>query len=163
MPIEKGWVWLLKQKLSHLEVQVVNQSISGSTTSNGLNRLPGLLAQYQPHIVILELGGNDGLRGLPLKNIYVNLKQMIDLSLQTGAKVLLLGMRLPPNYGETYTTQFAAIYHTLSTEYHLPLVPFLLDKVALDPKLMLSDGIHPSPSAQGIILENVWPYLKPLL
>lgn len=160
-----GWVSLLENKLKNdfTEVKVINSSIVGDTSGGGLQRLPLQLSKYRPDIVIIELGGNDGLRGLPTTAIKTNLKKMIELCLQHQAKVVIVGMRIPPNYGATYTEQFANNYVELSKEFSLPLVPFLLENVALKPNLMLEDRIHPKASAQPILLENVWPHLEPLL
>ncbi len=165
IPPENGWVKLLENKLKDANPQasVINSSIVGDTTANGLQRLPALLKQYQPDIVILELGGNDGLRGLDILSIRLNLNQMIELSLKDNAKVLLIGIRLPPNYGATYTKQFYDNYQQLSDQHAIPLVPFLLDNIATHPNLMFEDHIHPTSEAQPIIVENVWPYLSPLL
>lgn len=160
-----GWVSLLENKLKNdfTEVKVINSSIVGDTSGGGLQRLPKQLAKYRPDIVIIELGGNDGLRGLPTSSIKANLRKMIELCIEHQAKVLMVGMRIPPNYGATYADQFAKNYVELSTEYSLPLVPFLLDNVALNPNLMLEDRIHPTANAQPILLNNVWPHLEPLL
>nr|WP_235528407.1 arylesterase [Candidatus Berkiella aquae] len=160
-----GWVALLENKLKQdfPQVMVINSSIVGDTTAGGLQRLPTQLTKHSPDIVIIELGGNDGLRGLPILSIRSNLKKMIELCIAHKAKVLLVGMRLPPNYGASYTTQFAKNYVELSQDYSLPLVPFFLENVALKPELMLQDRIHPTASAQPILLDNLWPALKPLL
>lgn len=165
MAPHNGWVVLLENKLKKEfpEVKVINSSIVGDTTGGGVQRLPKELKQHQPDIVILELGGNDGLRGLPTATIKANLKSMIELCLDHKAKVLLIGMRLPPNYGVTYTEQFAKNYAQLSEAFSLPLVPFFLENVALKPNLMLEDRIHPTAQAQSILLENIWPSLEPLL
>ena len=154
----QGWVTLLAERMAQKTPpwKVINASISGETTSGGLTRLPALLATHKPQWVMIELGANDGLRGLPLKIMRQNLQRMIELSQQSGAKVLLIGMMLPPNYGFTYTTPFTAMYQQLAEEQHLPLVPFLLDGVANDPRLMQYDGLHPNVAAQPVILENVW-------
>ncbi|HRE32577.1 MAG TPA: arylesterase [Candidatus Berkiella sp.] len=160
-----GWVSLLENKLKKdfPQVRVINSSIVGDTTAGGLQRLPTQLTKHSPDIVIIELGGNDGLRGLPILSIRANLKKMIELCIAQKAKVLLVGMRLPPNYGPSYTAQFAENYVELSQDYSLPLVPFFLENVALKPELMLQDKIHPTASAQPILLDNLWPTLKPLL
>lgn len=165
MAPHNGWVTLLETKLKKdfPESKVINSSIVGDTTGGGVQRLPSQLKQHRPDIVLLELGGNDGLRGLPITAIKANLKKMIELCLAQQIKVILIGMRLPPNYGATYTQQFANNYVELSKEYSLPLVPFFLDKVALKPDLMLQDRIHPTAEAQAILLGNVWPVLEPLL
>ena len=143
--------------------QVINASVSGETTSGGLSRLKAALSKTQPNIVILELGANDGLRGLPIKNMQSNLEAMIKLSQQAGAEVLLIGMKIPPNYGATYTNGFSETYTTLSKQYNTALVPFLLQKVAANPALIQADGLHPNAIAQPMLLETIWPYLLPLL
>jgi len=160
----QGWVTLLAERMAQKTPpwKVFNASISGETSSGGLTRLPALLATHKPQWVLIELGANDGLRGLPLKIMRQNLQRMIEFSQQSGAKVLLIGMMLPPNYGFTYTTPFTAMYQQLAEEQHLPLVPFLLDGVANDPRLMQYDGLHPNVAAQPIILENVWRVAEPL-
>jgi acyl-CoA thioesterase I len=162
---EQGWVALLTQRLQSqgYGYDIVNASVSGETTSGGLERLPRALQLHQPGIVILELGANDGLRGLPLAAVRENLAQMVRASQAAGARVLLLGIRIPPNYGPRYTDEFARIYPDLANQYQLPLVPFLLDKVALDPTRMQEDGLHPNAQGELPVLDNVWPYLKPLL
>lgn len=165
MPKESGWVHLLSDRINEQSPgwQVVNSSISGDTTANGLNRLPNLLKKYQPEIVIIELGGNDGLRGYPLLIIKKNLEKMITLSQKQQAKVLLLGIQLPPNYGKKYTDGIKALYQNLHEEYDTAFIPFMLENIALNPKLMLRDGIHPNAKAQPLILENVYPELAKLL
>jgi acyl-CoA thioesterase I len=162
---EQGWVALLTQRLQTQEYgyQIVNASVSGETSSGGLERLPRALQLHQPQIVVLELGGNDGLRGLPVSDLRENLEQMVRLSQAAGARVLLVGIRVPPNYGPRYTEEFARVFPQLAAEYHLPLVPFLLDKVALDPSRMQQDGTHPNAVGEPQVLETLWPYLKPLL
>ncbi|WP_434557938.1 arylesterase [Pseudomonas sp. Z5-35] len=161
----QGWVSLLDQRLKAegFDDKVVNASISGDTSAGGLARLPTLLAAHKPDLVILELGGNDGLRGQPPTQLQQNLAAMIDSSRASGAKVLLLGMQLPPNYGRRYTDAFARVYSTLAEEKNVPLVPFFLKDVGGVPGMMQGDGLHPSVAAQGKLLENVWPALKPLL
>jgi len=163
--LDAGWVALLQQRLRAEDQPhaVVNASVSGETTAGGRARLPALLAQDRYALVMLELGGNDGLRGLSLAQTEANLRAMIEVTQAAGAKVLLLGMRLPPNYGPTYTNAFAAIYTTLARESGAALVPFLLDGVATDPALMLPDRIHPRAEAQPRLLDLVWPVLVPLL
>lgn len=160
----QGWVTLLAERMAQKTPpwKVINASISGETTSGGLTRLPALLATHKPQWVMIELGANDGLRGLPLKIMRQNLQRMIELNQQSGAKVLLVGMMLPPNYGFTYTTPFTAMYQQLAEEQRLPLVPFLLDGVANDPRLMQYDGLHPNAAAQPVILENLWRVAEPL-
>jgi len=163
--VEQGWVALLQTRLREQEYgyQVVNASVSGETTAGGLARLPRALMLHQPKIVILELGGNDGLRALPIAQMRANLVRMIDLSTAAGAQVLLLGMRIPPNYGPDYTEQFRLCYTDVARDKKLPLVPFLLNGIALTPNLMQADGIHPDELGQPILLANIWPALKPLL
>lgn len=162
---EEGWVALLGQRLhaQGYEYGVVNASVSGETSAGGLERLPRALQLHHPGLVILELGANDALRGLPLGDTQQNLAAMVRLSQSAGAAVLLVGLRIPPNYGPRYTQQFASMFPQLANEYHLPLVPFLLEKVALDPQRMQADGLHPNVDGQLPILDTVWPYLKPLL
>jgi len=160
-----GWVSLLEQRLKQegFTDTVINASVSGDTSAGGQARLPALLAAHKPELVILELGGNDGLRGQLPAQLQQNLSSMIDSSRAAGAKVLLLGMRLPPNYGARYTQAFAAVYSSLAEEKRVALVPFFLDGVGGIPELMQADGLHPAVAAQGKLLENVWPTLKPLL
>ncbi len=143
--------------------QLVNASESGETSGGGLERLPRALELHRPGLVILELGANDGLRGLPAAEMRGNLAQMVRLSQQAGAQVLLVGIRLPPNYGPRYTQEFERVFPELANQYHLPLVPFLLEKVALDPALMQPDGMHPNARGEPPVLDTVWPYLEPLL
>ena len=163
--VEQGWVSLLASKISQLGYgfKVINASVSGETTAGGLGRLPHALEVQQPRILILELGSNDGLRSLPLANTRDNLDKMITLALARGVTVLLLGMRMPPNYGERYTTGFQDMYTGLAQAHKLALVPFLLDQVALNPALMQADGLHPNEQGQPLLLDNVWPKLEPLL
>ncbi len=162
---ESGWVNLLSNRLRQegYGFRVVNASVSGETTLGGLARLPRALATHDPRIVIIELGGNDGLRGLPLAGTRANLDTMIGLAARHGRSVLLLGLRMPPNYGERYTRGFADIYTLLAPAHHVPLVPFLLAGIADQPSLMQGDGLHPNERGQPILLDNVWPVLKPLL
>jgi acyl-CoA thioesterase-1 len=162
---EQGWVALLTQRLQAqgYGYQIVNASVSGETTSGGLQRLPRALQLHQPGIVVLELGANDALRGLPLSGTRANLAQMVRLSQEAGARVLLVGIRIPPNYGPRYTEEFASVFPELAKQYHLPLVPFLLQDVALNPARMQEDGMHPNAAGEAPILDTVWPYLKPLL
>ena len=163
--VEQGWVALLQTRLKEqgYGYQVVNASVSGETTAGGLARLPRALMLHQPKIVILELGGNDGLRALPIAQMRANLVHMIDLSAAAGAKVLLLGMRMPPNYGPDYTEQFRSCYVEVARDEKLPLVPFLLNDIALSLNLMQADGVHPNELGQPKLLANVWPSLMPLL
>ena len=163
--VDQGWVALLQTRLRGQEYgyNVVNASVSGETTAGGVARLPRALTLHQPKIVILELGGNDGLRALPVAQMRANLTRMVDLSTAAGAKVLLLGMRMPPNYGPDFTERFRLSYVELSREKKLPLVPFLMDGIALTSALMQADGFHPNELGQPKLLDNVWPSLKPLL
>lgn len=164
IPVESGWVKLLEKKLNddYPDWKVVNASISGETARNGLQRVPKLLEQFEPAIVIVELGGNDGLRGVPLTDIHKNLVGIVELCQKSNAKILLIGIKLPPNYGPAYTDGFADIYTRISQQFSLPLVPFLLEGIATKRRLM-QDGIHPTADAQSIIVDNVWPHLEPLL
>ncbi|WP_177435188.1 arylesterase [Pseudomonas protegens] len=161
----EGWVALLEKRLKDqgFSDKVVNASVSGDTSAGGQARLPALLAAHKPQVVILELGGNDGLRGQPPQQLQQNLASMIDSAQADGAKVLLLGMRLPPNYGVRYTQAFAQVYSQLASDKQVALVPFFLEGVGGHPELMQADGLHPAAAAQGKLLENVWPTLKPLL
>ncbi|UXY54724.1 arylesterase [Pseudomonas tohonis] len=161
----QGWVSLLQKRLDEegFEHRVVNASISGDTSAGGASRLPALLGEHKPELVIIELGGNDGLRGQPPAQLQQNLAGMVERSQQAGAKVLLLGMRLPPNYGKRYTDAFARVYQDLATSRQVPLVPFFLEGVGGVEGMMQADGIHPAAGAQGKLLDNVWPSLKPLL
>jgi acyl-CoA thioesterase-1 len=162
---EQGWVELLARRLQSqgYGYEVVNASVSGETTSGGLQRLPRALELHRPAIVILELGANDGLRGLPVEEMRTNLAKMVQLAQAGGAQVLLVGIRIPPNYGPRYGDQFFASYAALAQRSQLPLVPFLLQDVALNPALMQEDGMHPNAAGEPTVLENVWPHLKPLL
>jgi len=162
---EQGWVTQLQQRLASegYGYHVVNASVSGETTSGGRNRLERALAQHRPVVVLLELGANDGLRGLPVKDSQANLRAMLEMSQAAGAKVLLLGIRIPPNYGPQYTRAFEAMYTSLAAERKVPLLPFLLEGIALDSRYMQADGLHPNAAGQPRVLANVWPQLKPLL
>ncbi|WHT79561.1 arylesterase [Pseudomonas rhodesiae] len=161
----KGWVALLEQRLKNEGVDdtVVNASISGDTSAGGLARLPAALAAHKPEVVIIELGGNDGLRGQPPAQLQQNLASMIQQSRDSGAKVLLLGMQIPPNYGKRYVEAFNKVFGDVAQEKKVPLVPFFLEGVGGHPELMQADGLHPAVGAQDKLLENVWPSLKPLL
>jgi len=158
----ESWVSLLRDRLKAegYGYAVVNASISGDTTTGGLKRLPRALELHRPSLVIIELGGNDGLRGTPIPVIRDNLAKMIQLSRAAGAQVILAGMQIPTNYGATYTRQFAAIYPELAQKYGVGLVKFFLEGVALEPSLIQPDGIHPTAAAQPILLDNVWPVLE---
>ena len=161
----QGWVSLLQQRLKSqgYDYTVVNASVSGETTSGGLTRLPAAIKEHPPTVVVLELGANDGLRGQPIQVMHDDLDKMITASRAAGAKVLLVGMLLPPNYGGPYTKAFAATFQDLAKRYKLPLVPFLLAGVAEHREVMQADGLHPQAQAEPQVLDNVWPYLKPLL
>ena len=163
--MEQGWVALLQARLKDqgYGYQVVNASVSGETTEGGLARLPRALKLHHPAIVVLELGGNDGLRALPVAQMRANLSRMAELAEAEGAKVALLGMRMPPNYGPQYAAQFTQAYADLARDKKLPLVPFALAGIALSPELMQADGIHPNEAGQPQLLDNAWPVLKPLL
>lgn len=160
-----GWVALLEQRLQQkkLNVGVINASISGETTSGAASRINELLKKYQPGTVIVELGGNDGLRGLPIPSAEQNFRSIITACQQANAHVLLVGMQIPPNYGRSYTDKFTAMYGTLAKETHVPLVPFLLEGVADKPELFQADHIHMIAAAHPHILDNIWPYLLPLI
>ncbi len=162
IPVEKGWVNLLQDKLGK-DDNIVNGSISGETSSGGLTRLPDALKTHQPHYVLIELGANDGLRGIEIDTMRHNLEQMIQLAQAANAKVVLIGIQLPPNYGAAFTEKFATTYHDLAKQYHLPLVPFLLEGVADNWDFMQADGLHPTAEAQPKVLENVWKVLEGVL
>jgi len=158
---DEGWVTLLADRLAQedSELEVVNGSVSGETTTGGRARLPSLLQRYNPAFVLIELGGNDGLRGLPLSLMRENLTDMIQLSQKSGAAVMIAGMQIPPNYGSRYTEPFFAQYAELAEEFDLYLIPFLIDGIPQQPELMQADGIHPKAEAQSMILDNFWPVL----
>lgn len=161
----KGWVALLESKLKqqNSEYKVINASISGETTSGGLTRFDQMLKTHQPEIVVIELGANDGLRGLSLNEMQSNLNSMIAKAKAKNVTVMLLGIKIPPNYGIQYTQKFSAIYAILAQKYDLNLVPFFLDGVAGNRKLIQDDGLHPNAVAQAKLLENIWPKLEGLL
>ncbi len=165
MNVEEGWVSLLAEKIDAkgLDYKVVNASVSGETTVGGLSRLPATLETHKPSIVILELGGNDGLRGLPVASIKQNLIDMVTLSQEAGAKVILAGIQIPPNYGPRYTGPFTQQFEEIATSMQLPFIPFLIDGIAQNPELMQDDGIHPTAEAQNMVLDNVWPVLHTVL
>lgn len=162
--IQQGWVSLLQKKLAeNTAVEIINASVSGETSSGGKARLPALLNEHKPDIVILELGGNDGLRGQPLKLLENNLQTMIDASKNSGAEVILAGMQIPPNYGPRYSTEFKALYEKLAEKNQSGLIPFLLEGIGGKAELMQRDGIHPTAEAQQIIVENALPEIQKYL
>jgi len=162
---ESGWVHLLEARLRQAPTPraVVNASISGETTAGGLARLPPLLAEHKPALVVVELGANDGLRGLPLAEIRTNLTAIVRACRDAGAAVVLIGIELPINYGPQYRDGLRGLYRDVAQEFNLPLVPFLLAGVALDPDSMQEDGLHPKAEAEPKVLDNVWPVLEPAL
>ena len=162
---DQGWVALLQHQLAQdgYEYRVINASVSGDTTRTGLSRIETALRSHKPEIVIIALGGNDGLRGLAFSEIENSLANIIERCQQSNAKVLLIGVRLPPNYGPVYTQKFAVLYQNLAQRFDIPLVPKILNQVADKPVLMQQDGIHPTAEAQSQIMQNVWPGLEPLL
>lgn len=161
----QGWVSLLEQRLAAegFDYQVVNASVSGDTSAGGLARLPTLLTEHRPDLLIVELGGNDGLRGQPPVQLQQNLAAIIQSARESGARVLLLGMQLPPNYGARYNALFSQVYADVAGAAQVPLLGFFLDGVGGVPALMQGDGIHPNAAAQPRLLDNLWPQLKPLL
>lgn len=165
LPRDSGWVYLLQQQLrkEKHELTLINASISGETTSGGKSRLPSLLQQHKPAIVLIELGGNDGLRGLSLAATQANLREMMAMSAASGAKLILVGMRVPPNYGVDYSKRFAAMYQGLGREKNVRLVPFFLQGLDSTELYFQPDRIHPNQRAQPIMMDNVWQVLKPML
>lgn len=165
LSVEDGWVALMQNKIKtrHPQIRVVNASISGETTSGGKSRLPKLLRDHHPKWVILELGANDALRGQKLQSTRSNLRQMIEMSRQQGAKVMLLGIRLPTNYGPAYEHMLQSIYRQLAKKYQLIFDPFFLEPVALDPDLMQLDGLHPNAMGQPLLLKRLWPKIQQLI
>ena len=163
--INRGWVTLLQERLNKrgYGYHVVNASISGDTTAGANARLENLLKESSPDIAIIELGGNDGLRGLPLDQMYQNLSLIINRMQENHTRVLLIPIQIPPNYGQIYTTKFWQVYQRLAESHDVVLGKFLLDDIALQPELMQADGIHPRENAQMMILDNIWPYLKKML
>ena len=160
-----GWVTLLQERINEAgyPVRVVNASVSGETSTGGLIRLPAMLENHAPDVVLLELGGNDGLRGLPLPVLKENLLRMVEMSQEKGAEVLLAGIQIPPNYGPRYTVPFFELFGEIAEEKGIPLIPFLIDGIPQQEELMQRDGIHPKAEAQPMIVDNVWPYLEPML
>ncbi|MCE4541899.1 MULTISPECIES: arylesterase [Caballeronia] len=165
LPRDTGWVNLLRERLAkeRFDYSVANSSISGDTTSGGRARLTAVLSRIKPAVVIVELGANDALRGVPLATTETNLRGIVDASQAAHAKVLLIGMHVPPNYGPDYTQKFHAVYERIAKEHNVPLVPFLLAGIADKPAMFQADQIHPTVQAQPLLLDNVWPTLKPLL
>lgn len=165
IPRDRGWVALLEKRLAAegYDYSVANASISGEITRGGLARIGKVLAQTRPAVVVLELGANDGLRGLPVAEMKKNLAAMIARANKAGARVLLVGMRMPPNYGPDYTEAFAAAYAELARRERVALVPFLLEGIAAQPGLFQADGMHPTEAGQPLLLDNIWPRLRPLL
>jgi acyl-CoA thioesterase-1 len=163
--VKQSWPSLLDERLQQekLPYTVVNASISGETTAGGLSRFPAALKQHRPAVVILALGTNDGLRGLPLAEARTNLTQMVQAAKSTGARILVAGMRLPPNYGPDYTRDFNALFATVAKQEKIALLPFLLEPIATDDTSFQPDRLHPTAAAQPKILDHVWPSLKPLL
>jgi len=161
----EGWVNLLRERLSARGYahEVVNASVSGDTTRDALSRIDATLERHAPEIVIVEIGGNDGLRALDTRTVERNLAAILEAIREDGAKIVLAGMRLPPNYGPVYTRAFESLYPELALEYDAALVPFFMAGVATNPDLMQDDGIHPTAAAQPVLLDNVWPVLEPLL
>jgi acyl-CoA thioesterase I len=162
---DQGWVTLLEDRLTAEKstYAVVNASISGDTSAGGLSRLPALLTKHTPEVVVIELGGNDGLRGMPPAQLKQNLSEMVRLSLEANSKVLILGIRLPPNYGQRYTAAFADVFPSVAQALDVPVVPFVLEGIGGVEGMMQPDGVHPAANAQSAILDNVWPALEPLL
>ena len=165
MSLSQAWPSLLQARLKQdgYGWQVFNSSITGDTTEGGLARLPRLLDRYRPAVVVIELGGNDGLRGLPLEVTRSNLAAMVEMSQRRGARVILTGIRIPPNYGAEYVRAFEGMYGALAEQFGTGLVPFFMEGVALVPGMMQPDGVHPSVEAQPVLLDNVWPVLEPML
>jgi acyl-CoA thioesterase-1 len=167
IPTESGWVALLGERLKTQDPKrartVINASISGETTAGGLARLPTLLATHKPDVALIELGANDGLRGLPIEEIHANLNRIITACRDHGAKTVLIGIELPVNYGPQYRTGLRTMYRDIAREFNVPLVPFLLEGVADDAKLMQDDGLHPLAAAEPKVLDNVWPLLRAAL
>ncbi len=162
---EQGWVQLLEERLAGVDpgYRVVNASISGDTTGGGLARLPAALETHDPALVIIELGGNDGLRGYPVPSIKRNLEQLVQLAGANGRGVLLVGMQIPPNYGHRYTREFRSLFEKVAAESGIAVVPSFLEDVGVQPGLMQNDGIHPNARAQPMLLDTLWPFVEALL
>lgn len=165
MDREKGWVQLLTRRLAAqaLDYKVINASVSGETTGGGLVRIPKTLQIHQPDLVIIELGGNDGLRGYPINKIRGNLAAIVEATLGSGADILLVGMVLPPNYGSRYTNAFAALYSEIAGTFNVPFIPYLLKGTSTHDSLIQADGIHPTEAAQGLLLDDIWPKIASIL
>ncbi|WP_074264764.1 MULTISPECIES: arylesterase [Paraburkholderia] len=165
LPRDTGWVALMRQRLANerIDYSVANASISGDTTSGGRARMPELIQRLKPSIVIVELGANDALRGVPLPTTEDNLRTIVEQAQQAHAKVVLIGMYVPPNYGPDYTQKFHGVYEQISKDLHVSLVPFLLAGIADKPDMFQADQMHPTQQAQPVLLDNVWPTVKPLL
>ncbi len=162
IPVDKGWVNLMRQELGN-DIEITNGSISGETTQGGLTRLPKALKKVAPDIVILELGANDGLRGLPPSVTKKNLTKMIELADKANAKVILLGMRIPPNYGMAYSKRFESAFSELAEQYQLPFIPFFLENIVTDLKLLQEDELHPTAEAQPLLLKNILPTIMDII
>jgi acyl-CoA thioesterase-1 len=162
---QDGWVSLLENQLSqsHPEINVVNASVSGETTQGGLSRFNDLLATHKPNWVVLELGANDALRGYPLNQTTMNLEKMVEQAHEVNSTVLLIGNQIPQNYGKRYTQMFFDLYKDIANKYNIAYLPFMLENVALNKELMQNDGLHPNKAGQPIVLQNILPYLLPLL
>tara|TARA_R110001606_G_scaffold53317_1_gene131533 strand:+ start:15231 stop:15860 length:630 start_codon:yes stop_codon:yes gene_type:complete len=162
---QDGWVSLLENQLSqsHPEIQVINASVSGETTQGGLSRFGDLLATHKPDLIVLELGANDALRGYPLDQTTQNLEKMVEQAQSSGAVVLLIGNQIPQNYGKRYTQMFFNLYKDIASKYNIAYLPFMLENVALNKNLMQNDGLHPNKAGQPIVLQNIVPYLQPLI
>ena len=163
--VDRSWTTLLQARLEYegYEHRVVNASISGETTEGGAARIEQAIANFDPALIILELGGNDGLRGIPSARMKGNLEKIISTSTMSGASVVLLGIRIPPNYGQRYTDAFEDVYRALAMQYDIPWIEFFMDGIALNDELMQDDGIHPNTAAQPILLDNAWPMISQAL
>ena len=163
--VDQSWTALLQSRLEQqgYEHRVVNASISGDTTEGGASRIEQALSTFEPALIILELGGNDGLRGIPSDRMKVNLGKIIQASAESGAAVVMLGIRIPPNYGPRYSAAFENVYRELATEYQVPWIEFFMEGIALNKELMQDDGIHPNAEAQTVLLDNAWPMINDAL
>ena len=165
MSVEESWPSLLQTRLSDMGYphRVVNASISGDTTRGGLARLPRALTIHQPELVVIELGGNDGLRAIPPEEIRRNLENLVELARESGARAIITGIMIPPNYGSEYITSFRGAFQQAADSTGVPLTPFVLEEIALKPGMMQEDGIHPTAEAQPLIVDNLWPWIEPML